>query len=266
MRMGGRGQRVAAVVAVLALLASGCGTSQAALRRLSLGQPPGQVQRVLGPPLRVSAERQGEDHVVRWDYRLYQYEGAIEGVSPFFDIFTLTFVNGQLQRWERTGGATAEDFARAGAFMAGMAAAGAGVSQALTGVAPSPSPSSGFSAPAPAPAPVAAPATGTRLLVFGGPGHRTFLGCLNCSAHDPASVLNTYGEFGSRYGTRSLHNPYGDFGSKYANTSACGRYASDPPVVVDDSGTFYGRLTLNPNAGPVASPRLLAWLTGVCSG
>jgi hypothetical protein len=27
--------------------------------------------------------------------------------------------------------------------------------------------------------------------------------------------------------------------------SACNQYASDPPVIVDQDGQFYGRLTLN---------------------
>jgi hypothetical protein len=100
------------------------------------------------------------------------------------------------------------------------------------------------------------------LLLFGGEDHRTFLGCLTCSKYDADSVFNTYGLHGSRYATDSIFNHYGEFGSRYSDYSACSRYASDPPVIIDRDGAFYGRLTINhyaPNA--TKNEDLIIWLT-----
>jgi len=83
------------------------------------------------------------------------------------------------------------------------------------------------------------------LLLFGGDGHKTFLGCLNCGKHDSESICNKYGENGSKYASDSIWNKYGDFGSKYSGQSPWNRYASAPPAIVDKEGNFYGYLTAN---------------------
>lgn len=105
------------------------------------------------------------------------------------------------------------------------------------------------------------------LLLFGGQGHDTFLGCLSCSSYDSDSVFNQYGQHGSRYSAESIHNPYSEFGSRYSPYSACNPYASDPPVIVARNGTFVGRLTVNRyNAQRVRDDDILAWLASVCEG
>jgi hypothetical protein len=91
----------------------------------------------------------------------------------------------------------------------------------------------------------AAQAQTTALLLFGGPGHKTFLGCLNCGQYDSGSVCNRYGQQGSKYASDSIWNKYGNFGSKYSNESPWNRYASQPPAIVDRDGGFYGYLTAN---------------------
>jgi hypothetical protein len=83
------------------------------------------------------------------------------------------------------------------------------------------------------------------LLLFGGSDHKTFLGCLNCSKYDSGSVCNKYGANGSKYNTDSIWNPYGNFGSKYSSDSSWNLYSSSGPVIVDNSGQFYGRLSAN---------------------
>ena len=83
------------------------------------------------------------------------------------------------------------------------------------------------------------------MMVFGGPGNQTYLGCLSCNEYESDSIANQYGTYGSKYSADSLLNPYGNFGSKYSSYGACNPYASDPPVVVDSQGNFYGRLTVN---------------------
>jgi len=84
-----------------------------------------------------------------------------------------------------------------------------------------------------------------KLMIFGGEDHKTYLGCLNCTQYATDSVLNEYGEHGSRYSSGSIWNHFSDFGSAYSSYGACNAYAADPPVIVDSAGKYYGRLTLN---------------------
>jgi hypothetical protein len=83
------------------------------------------------------------------------------------------------------------------------------------------------------------------LLLFGGEGHRTFLGCLNCGRYESGSICNKYGPHGSKYSADSIWNKYGIFGSRHSSQSPWNRFASDPPVIVDNNGNFYGYLTAN---------------------
>jgi hypothetical protein len=103
-----------------------------------------------------------------------------------------------------------------------------------------------------------------KIMLFGGADHRTYLGCLSCSQYDAESVFNSYGTHGSKYSTESILNAYSEFGSKYSTESACNPYATDPPVIVDSAGQYYGRLTLNAYRPDGPNPRLRAWLAGVC--
>lgn len=104
-----------------------------------------------------------------------------------------------------------------------------------------------------------------KLMIFGGPNHSTYLGCLSCNEYASDSLFNEFSSHGSSYGAASIFNAYGSFGSKYSSTSACNPYATDPPVIVDGSGKYYGRLTVNRarSDGP-PSAELRAWLAGVC--
>src|SRR6266480_2158153 len=81
-------------------------------------------------------------------------------------------------------------------------------------------------AAAPSPTP-----TGVKLMVFGGPGHKTYLGCLSCSSYSSESLFNSYGTYGSAYSATSILNAYSEYGSLYGGYSACNPYASDPPVI-----------------------------------
>ncbi|HEX4275843.1 MAG TPA: hypothetical protein VHZ74_10830 [Bryobacteraceae bacterium] len=102
------------------------------------------------------------------------------------------------------------------------------------------------------------------LLLFGGEGHKVFLGCLNCSKFDANSVLNQFGQHGSQYATESVFNRYGEFGSAYSTYSACSQYATDPPVIVDQAGRYYGRMTVNRYNDPTRLGYYAAWIAGVC--
>jgi len=85
----------------------------------------------------------------------------------------------------------------------------------------------------------------SKLMIFGGEGHKTYLGCLSCSEYATDSIFNNYGDHGSRFSNESVWNHYSDYGSRYSDEGACNPYAYDPPVIVDSDGRFYGRLTLN---------------------
>lgn len=112
----------------------------------------------------------------------------------------------------------------------------------LTGCAPGGS----YSIPRPsAPPPAAFARTTPKLMIFGGDNHTVYLGCLNCSEYASDSVKNAYGPHGSAYSQESILNHYGPYGSPYSSESACNEYATDPPVIVDNAGRYYGRLTLN---------------------
>lgn len=108
------------------------------------------------------------------------------------------------------------------------------------------------------------PSPPAAFLVFGGVGHKTFLGCLNCSEYGQSSIHNAY-SYGSPYG-QTIFNHYSEYGSAYSNESACNAYANDPPVIVDSDGRYYGRLTLNqyhPQIG--VGVKFVEWLQGkVC--
>jgi hypothetical protein len=84
-----------------------------------------------------------------------------------------------------------------------------------------------------------------KIMIFGGPGHRTYLGCLSCGQFEPDSVFNDIGEHGSSIQPESIWNRLGQFGSSLSQYSACNRLATDPPVIVDQAGNAYGRLTVN---------------------
>lgn len=97
------------------------------------------------------------------------------------------------------------------------------------------------------------------LLLFGGEDHKTFLGCVNCGRYESSSICNKYGDQGSKYATDSIWNKYGDFGSRYSSLSPWNKYASDPPVIVDNDGAFYGYFTANPyHAKRTEIPQLVA--------
>ena len=105
-------------------------------------------------------------------------------------------------------------------------------------------------------------------MIFGGEGHKTYLGCLNCAQYATDSVFNEYGQHGSRYSSESIWNHYDEYGSAYSSYGACNPYATDPPVIVDSAGRYYGRLTLNTyHAEFGAGANYYNWLKqSVCEG
>lgn len=83
------------------------------------------------------------------------------------------------------------------------------------------------------------------LHLYGGKNNDVYLGCLNCNNYDSDSIWNEYGTYGSSYNTNSIWNEYGTYGNEYNSYSPWNSYGSDPPVVVDKEGNFYGYFTVN---------------------
>ena len=67
------------------------------------------------------------------------------------------------------------------------------------------------------------------LHIYGGDNHDVYLGCLTSSPYDSKSIWNEYGTYGNEY---SSYSPWNE-------------YASNPPVIVDKEGKFYGYFTVN---------------------
>ncbi len=64
---------------------------------------------------------------------------------------------------------------------------------------------------------------------------------------------------------RGIYNLDRQFGSTHSELSACDKFATDPPVIVDGDGKVYGRLTLNLNlVGAVKDHWVLNWLSELC--
>ena len=82
------------------------------------------------------------------------------------------------------------------------------------------------------------------LYVYGGKGHKEFLGCINCEDTDPKSVWNNSSQYGFRniYGAWSRSSQYVDPSS---DLSSCNQLATDPPIIKGEDGRTYGRLSLN---------------------
>ncbi|MDO4764181.1 MAG: hypothetical protein Q4A00_07350 [Flavobacteriaceae bacterium] len=83
------------------------------------------------------------------------------------------------------------------------------------------------------------------LHIYGGKKHDMYLGCLNCDRNESNSIWNRYGNYGDKYNSNSIWNRYGDYGSRYSDTSPWNKYASNPPVIVDKQGNFYGYFTVD---------------------
>lgn len=96
----------------------------------------------------------------------------------------------------------------------------------------------------------AAPITSRKVMIFGGRGHGTYLGCLNCPASATDSIFNKNGRYGgcpSAFADNLFcRGAFKEFGSSgpFHDESACANGASDPPVIVDGDGNYYGRFSV----------------------
>jgi hypothetical protein len=81
----------------------GCITAAKNLTRTQIGMSKAQVIDILNDPESVSLSFVSPDKklIEVWDYKLSQYTAATT-LSPYFDIYSLVFVDGRLQSWSKT--------------------------------------------------------------------------------------------------------------------------------------------------------------------
>jgi hypothetical protein len=105
------------------------------------------------------------------------------------------------------------------------------------------------------------------LLIFGGPGHKTFIGCICDGEQSIALEGGTYGPQGFNPDNASLWSPFGLFHDRFGDYSACARFVKDPPIVVTPDGRPICRLTIDlTNPFQCKAPSLLEWLSqGPCA-
>ncbi len=105
------------------------------------------------------------------------------------------------------------------------------------------------------------------LRVYGERDHDVFLGCLNCSEISQESMKNPISIYGAAISPKSLFNRLSLYRNSFSSQSACNKLATDPPVVVDAQGHYYGLLTLNPLNPKRTQYRAIAgWLDALCAG
>jgi hypothetical protein len=86
----------------------------------------------------------------------------------------------------------------------------------------------------------------TMLLIYGGPKHDVFLGCLSCEKGDPQSIFNPEGPFGKPNLERSIWNPHGPYGNRKSPLSPWNPAGTQPPLLRDETDAFHGYFSVNP--------------------
>jgi hypothetical protein len=141
----------------------------------------------------------------------------------------------------------------------------------LTAVSPQPLPpcASGSSAPQAAPRPQvsAPPAVGTgpvSLATLNGNARvvasdGTYLGKVTSNQFDSESIINDFGNYGSKFSSTSINNEFGSYGGQFSSMSPFNRFTASPPrLVLNDGRWLY--LSTNSTLSGVDPGILLAYL------
>ena len=85
------------------------------------------------------------------------------------------------------------------------------------------------------------------LLLFGGPNHDEYLGCLKCSDSRSDSVCNGFGKFGNEFSSNMWNEFSSPYGNEFSSSSPWNEFSGSKsvPVLVDKNGKFYGYFTIN---------------------
>ena len=87
----------------------------------------------------------------------------------------------------------------------------------------------------------------SKTMLFGGSGHKEYLGCLECNEFASDSICNGFGKYGNEFSSTGLFNEFSGYGNEFSGKSPWNEYSSsnDVPVLVDESGRFLGYFTIN---------------------
>ena len=89
----------------IVFVCASCATTASSLTEVQLGSTKAEVREVLGAPESLAlafVDDRGRTVEVL-NYRLYQYRGAIEGLSPYYNIYSLLFLDDVLVAIQETG-------------------------------------------------------------------------------------------------------------------------------------------------------------------
>lgn len=90
-----------------------------------------------------------------------------------------------------------------------------------------------------------------KIMVFGSKSvgfpdsHDVYLGCLNCSEFSRDSIFNKMGPYGNELASNNLWNTFSPYRNPFSSVSVCNQFGTKGPVIVDEKGNFYSRLTVN---------------------
>lgn len=97
--------------------------------------------------------------------------------------------------------------------------------------------------------------------IWGSDLEKTFLGTISNNRFDQQSILNIYGNFGSKYSQTSIFNPYSLFGSAFGEYSALNKYSNKPPQIIKNNN-FVAWLTVNQymSGNKIDTNKFFRWL------
>lgn len=79
---------------------------------------------------------------------------------------------------------------------------------------------------------------------------KIYLGKVVSDTRDKESIMNEFGEYGSKFRQTSIWNEFSPYGRGYGDESIYNENASKPPIIVDSNGTFIAYLTSNTKLEP----------------
>jgi hypothetical protein len=99
-----------------------------------------------------------------------------------------------------------------------------------------------------------------RVLLFGGPEQKDFLGCVNCDASEPYSIWNPKSDYGSPAHPLSIWNREGRYGSEGSPHSPWSRKPQSVPVAVDRAGNVCGNFAVDRSFPGRVTDGYLVWV------
>ena len=90
-------------------------------------------------------------------------------------------------------------------------------------------------------------ATPQKLMLFGGPDHKQYLGCVVCNEFSSDSICNGFGHYGNEFSTEGMFQEFAGFGNDFSPDSPWNEFSTSTsvPVLVDENGAFFGYFTIN---------------------